>query len=286
MGQCKFCGQPAGFLRRQHQECKDHYTTTVRQIRAVSANAIASQEELSSLRSKVEAMAKDSHVPLSVCHDQIVAAWEQTVEGFLEDGELSEVEENIIVSANDALELTQNELDKNGAYTRLVRAGALRDILQGRPSTRFKFEGLIPFNLQKSEVLLWIFPNTRYLEDRTRREYRGGHSGVSIRLMKGVYYRTGTFRGHPVDTVQRTHVDTGLFGVTNKHVYFVGPKKSLRIRHDKIVSLTPFEDGVGIHRDAQSAKPQIFITGDGWFTYNLLCNAQQVETPSARAKRS
>jgi hypothetical protein len=25
MGDCKFCGQPAGFLRRQHKECADKY---------------------------------------------------------------------------------------------------------------------------------------------------------------------------------------------------------------------------------------------------------------------
>jgi len=34
----------------------------------------------------------------------------------------------------------------------------------------------------------------------------------------------------------------------------------------------PYSDGIGIHRDAASAKPQIFVTGDGWFTYNLVVN--------------
>lgn len=29
-------------------------------------------------------------------------------------------------------------------------------------------------------------------------------------------------------------------------------------------------------RDAASAKPQIFITGDGWFTYNLVTNLAQI----------
>ena len=28
-------------------------------------------------------------------------------------------------------------------------------------------------------------------------------------------------------------------------------------------------DGFGIMRDAQTAKPQAFQTGDGWFPYNL-----------------
>jgi hypothetical protein len=37
----------------------------------------------------------------------------------------------------------------------------------------------------------------------------------------------------------------------------------------KIEMIQPFQDGVGIQRDAQTAPPQLFITGDGWFTYNL-----------------
>jgi hypothetical protein len=33
-----------------------------------------------------------------------------------------------------------------------------------------------------------------------------------------------------------------------------------------------FTDGIAVFRDASTAKPQIFVTGDGWFTYNLVTN--------------
>jgi hypothetical protein len=56
--------------------------------------------------------------------------------------------------------------------------------------------------------------------------------------------------------------------VTDKNIYFTGPRKSLRLPYRKIVSFEPFSDGVGVMRDAATAKPQIFVTGDGWFTYN------------------
>ena len=36
-------------------------------------------------------------------------------------------------------------------------------------------------------------------------------------------------------------------------------------------------DGSGIMRDAQTAKPQKFITGDGWFVYNLAVNPGQLQ---------
>ena len=36
-----------------------------------------------------------------------------------------------------------------------------------------------------------------------------------------------------------------------------------------------YDDGFGIIRDAQTAKPQTFRTGDGWFAYNLAVNLSQ-----------
>ena len=32
------------------------------------------------------------------------------------------------------------------------------------------------------------------------------------------------------------------------------------------------DDGIGVMRDAQTAKPQEFRTSDGWFIYNLVTN--------------
>ena len=53
--------------------------------------------------------------------------------------------------------------------------------------------------------------------------------------------------------------------------------KKFRIRYDRIVDFEAFADGLGIMRDAQTAKPQQFRTGDGWFAYNLAVNLAQME---------
>lgn len=44
----------------------------------------------------------------------------------------------------------------------------------------------------------------------------------------------------------------------------------------KIISFKPFSDGAGVMRDAPTAKPRIFVTGDEWFTYNLVINLTQL----------
>ncbi len=77
---------------------------------------------------------------------------------------------------------------------------------------------------------------------------------------------------YEVKIPETIHIDTGLLGITTKHIYFTGPLKSFRIKYIKIVSFELFSDGIGVHRDAQTAKPQLFTTGDGWFTYNLITN--------------
>jgi hypothetical protein len=114
------------------------------------------------------------------------------------------------------------------------------------------------------------------LQDKTKRQYAGTSQGVSVRVMKGVYYRVGAFKGQAIDSVERIHVDTGWLVITTKNIYFAGPQKSSRIPYSKIVSFMPFSDGVGFIRDGANAKPEIFVTSDGWFSYNLVTNLSQM----------
>lgn len=60
--------------------------------------------------------------------------------------------------------------------------------------------------------------------------------------------------------------------ITNKHIYFSGNNKNFRINYKKIISFKPYSDEIEIQRDTATAKPQIFLTDDGWFTYNLVMN--------------
>ena len=96
-------------------------------------------------------------------------------------------------------------------------------------------------------------------------------------MARGVHYRPSTFRSRPIEWEETVHADTGMLGRTAKHIYSAGRRKRFRVRYDKIVAFEPFSDGSGIMRDAQTAKPQTFRTGDGWFAYNLAANLAQVQ---------
>ena len=144
---------------------------------------------------------------------------------------------------------------------RLVQAAVIRDVTQGIVPHRQNTTGTIPFNLMKLETLVWVIQNVDYLETVVRRERQGTSHGLSIKVTRGLYYRPSTFRSRPIEWDETVHADTGLLGLTTKHIYFAGSRKKFRFRYDRIVSFDLYDDGFGIIRDAQTAKPQIFRTG-------------------------
>lgn len=272
MGNCKYCGQPAGLLRSQHRECAATHDAGWQKMIATAEQAALRQGDISSLHANISSIAAHSFFPPEQVKEALIRGWEQAVSHFIEDGDLSADEERQLTSFAAHFSLSQNELDQRGLYTKFVKGAVLREIMAGNIPNRVHTDSSLPFNFQKSESLIWVFNDVDYYEDKTRRQYVGGSSGVSFRVAKGVYFRTGGFKGHPVETTERVHLGRGLMAVTNKHIYFTSSQKTFRVRLDKIVSFMPFSDGVGIQRDAVTAKPQFFITRDGWFTYNLLMN--------------
>ncbi len=279
MGDCIFCGQPAGFLRRKHKECEEQEQQRQRmreagraQITAEALGAISGTKDFVELESSINGIATAASIPESEKIDTLVQAWESAVERSLDDSLLDRSEEQRLVDFSQQFALAQIDLDKRGAFTKVRKAALLRDILHGVLPPPVPLPDNLAINLQKSEQLVWSFTDVEYLEDRTRRQYVGGSQGVSVRIMKGVYYRVGAFKGHPVEYTERTRVDSGWVLVTNKHIYFSGAAKSLRIPYTKIITFIPFENGFGIMRDAATAKPQIFVIEDGWFAYNLVTN--------------
>ena len=206
----------------------------------------------------------------------LVQAWEAAVEGALEDGLFTLDEENALNRYINHFNLSQSQTDANGVHTSLIKAAVIRDIIEGIIPQRQNIVGRIPFNLMKSETLVWVMQDVDYIEEVTRRERRGSSHGLSIRVARGIYYRPGTFRSRNVEWDETVHQDTGLLGFTTKHVYFSGSKKKFRVRYDRIVDFEPFDDGFRLMRDAQTAKPQNFRTGDGWFSFNLATNLAQM----------
>lgn len=272
MSRCQYCGQKAGFLKKLHQHCKETYDSGWTRIINNVISAIKANGDLNPLQKSVSDIAKSSFIPPSYIKAALIAGWESAVDASLEDNLLTTEEEHSLTRFSEHFGLTQGDLDKNQAYERVAKAAILRDIASGKLSSRVTINGTLPFNIDKRDTLVWYYNSVVYFEERVHKSFVGGSHGVSIRIMRGVYYRMGSFKGHPVATSSMDLIDVGKLGITAQYIYFVGSKKSFRIPYAKLVNFVPYSDGIGLFKDAVNAKQQVFKSGDGWFLFNLVAN--------------
>ncbi len=83
----------------------------------------------------------------------------------------------------------------------------------------------------------------------TKRINYGGPA-LRIKIMKGVYYRAGSLGVQRITSEELTQIDSGIIYITNKRIIFVGTLRSVNIQLSKILSVSPYSDGVGIEKDS------------------------------------
>lgn len=204
------------------------------------------------------------------------SAFDEAIEGYLNDGVINSEEEKIVARFIQYSGLSQTTLNANKSLEKVLQSKVLQDILAGNvPAPRITIAGDFPFLLSKTEHLVWLFRNITLHQQKVQREYVGRSRGVSVRVMKGVYYRTGGFKGHPVETTVMQRVGTGSVCFTDKHIYFASPEKSLKIPYSKILSVESYSNGIGLQKDGANDKP-IFLEGiNSWFAYNVIANYKE-----------
>lgn len=225
--------------------------------------------------SQLEFIAEEGFVNLYFILTRLL---DQKVEQFLDDGVLTQNEESFLGHFIQQFNIEQETyIDSFKIKHKIVKASILRNLYDGNPmKSRIKLDGSLPFKFLNKEYLVYLDNYVDYFEKRIKTTYEGGSDGVSIKLMKGVYYRKSSFRGKPVKTLKTVPVGNGTLALTNKHLYFSSTNKNFRIRLDRIVTVTPYEDGIGIQKDGVSSKPMIFSNIDGWFYYNFIQNSDNI----------
>lgn len=277
MGNCIYCGRKAGFLKSKHKECEINYHDGRKKIIESICSAITNDLDFIRLENEIRTIAERSNIKPDNIVSLYIKGFDEAVDSFLDDGILTTEEEDKIAKFKSHYNFEQDIIDKNGSLQKVVKAAILRDILDGQiPEKKLKIEGNLPFLLQKSENIIWIFRNVDFYEQRVKTIYKGKSQGVSVKIAKGLYYRTGAFKGNPVKIGEMKYISRGLFALTNKHIYFSSSAKNFKVPYNKIVTIDSYEDGVGIQKDGANAKPQVFKGLDGWFTYNLISNLNQM----------
>lgn len=276
---CRYCGQPAGFLRTKHRECETRNEEAVAEAVHLVQRAACDGKRWPDVRGAVKRVMTAGSVDDGELTGIVVRGVVAAEAEVLDDHLLDETEEAHVIGFMDSLEesgLKNADLDR--LRERLARASVLRMVVHGEnPAARQGLRRYPGFQFMKSESPIWMFEDVAYEITKTRVRYRGGSRGMSVRVARGVYVRTGGFRGEREVEEERHIVDEGDLVITTKHVYFRGGSHRFRVRHDRVVGYDPLSDGFELTRDRMNARPERFYVGDGWFVYNLLMNAQDLE---------
>ena len=102
------------------------------------------------------------------------------------------------------------------------------------------------------------------------KEFVGRHGGFSFKIIKGVYYRTGQSKGHPIEHSYMDMVGIGQLIITNQNIFFYSQTKSVKIPLKKIIGIVPYSDGVEIQKDGTNSRRMVFQGFDCWFIMNLI----------------
>ena len=273
MGKCKYCGKDAGFFRSKHDECEAKFRSGLNQINSIVANCFVTNEDFYLKEREIKAIVANSCIDAISLENEYVKVFDQAVDRYLNDGIISTREEQMVARFLQFTGMQQARLNENKSLEKVLQSKVLEDILSGnKPKPRITIAGDFPFMLGKTENLIWLFRNITLHQQKVRREYVGRSSGVSVRIMKGVYYRTGGFKGHPVETTVMQRVGVGSVCLTDKNLHFSSPEKSLKIPYSKILSVESYSNGVGLQKDGVNDKPIFLENINSWFVYNVIAN--------------
>jgi hypothetical protein len=96
------------------------------QITALVNRAVSSRELIPALGSSLADLKHSHWIDDQTTRTLVIEEWERAVERAFDDGILTKEEENNLEEIRTALELSQKNLDRRGAYTKIVKGAVLR----------------------------------------------------------------------------------------------------------------------------------------------------------------
>jgi hypothetical protein len=182
-------------------------------------------------------------------------AFRAYAEKVLDDDRLTADEEGAFGEVADALNITNADFQTtfSDVRNRLVVArmnDGRMDVIEQ------------PHFMTKKDELVYLETSAKLMKEVALREWQGGSSGMSFRVMKGVSFRTGAIRGHSVVVGTELQVaDEGMLAVTSHRVVYMG-NKTMELPFSKLLNIDVFSDGVRVHASNRQNAP-LFKLDDG-----------------------
>jgi hypothetical protein len=262
IGQCSYCGQPAGLLRSSHKECQARHEQAIKTIESTAQQGVLRPCDLGALENQLRNTASSGWVPDAEFRGALVSAAEQALAA--RDAASGADQPNTLITHQEEAALAdflkqfklavQPDLEPRGWAMRIALELTIRGVLEGELPRHFDCAGLPMFNLAAGESVVWAVGGAELLEEKTVRSVAGYYGGPSFRLARGVYWRMGGFRAHPISHTQVVVADRGVAAFGTLNFYFGGAKSDLRVPWAKVVAFHPHSDGFALTKDGVRGK--------------------------------
>lgn len=232
--------------------------TILPRYQAAVREVIADQRVTAEERAKLDSLASALRISPAVARENLTVAagaiLRTTLDAAVADRRLTP--EEFLQFGSLARELGINPTFDDATLKALHRYSLFWKIEQGDIPTVD-----VQLNLQKGEVCYFTAP-AEWLEYRKQSTTVGYYSqGVSVRIMRGVYYRVGASRPHRVTTDGLTRLDNGDLYITNKRVIFNGSRRNVSLKLSSLLAFEAFSDGFALEK-ASGRSPHFILDGD------------------------
>lgn len=268
MGTCQYCGKSAGLFCSMHTECENLHQQGIADLRSCLRKYFSGQIDISSVRSTMMNVRRinfiDKHDAIVVSGDAI-HAYLQTLPIPASAGQLAVVNDYL-----SGVKLNPTDLDCTGCFAPLERQQQYTLISNLQNGILPTSTTNPPIILSKGESILWTYNSVTMFQEKVEKHYEGDRSGWSFRVMKGVYYHTGGTKLKPIEQRYMNNEGVGTLYITNKHIIFQAPNAAQKIPYSKLIGITPYSDGIEVHREGSNVKRLTFQGFDSWFIMNVL----------------
>ncbi|HTS42489.1 MAG TPA: hypothetical protein VMH84_18340, partial [Xanthobacteraceae bacterium] len=221
----------------------------------------------------IDDIARNNFIRDLECRELTIKGLQQMIGvSFTEQGITEEKNQRITTLCN-TFGIRGDELGEAGM--RLAKSQILKRLDEGKLPEKVQLDG-VPIMFERNETAVWLFNGVSYYTIRTKTQYVGASQGFSFRVMKGVYYRVGSYKGEPIQTQYMSEEARGALIITNQNLYFWSPQKVLKMPLNKIISMQPYTDGIQVVRDGANARPQIFKIDDPPFACDAIARLHQM----------
>lgn len=273
MGKCIYCGKDVGLFSSRHRECEEKHTIALAELDFQIKEYFCGRTDATSIGSTWLNLSRTSFINkedtlMLVCKE--IDTFCQSLAYPISDTAMKVVKDLTI-----ALNLKAAEIN---AYS-----GSLRNMKQKYIQSHMLIQlrqGILPnvtsinILLARNEHLLWSYDNVKMFQEKIEKEYSGRRSGWSYRIAKGLTYHSGGTKLKPIEHSYMKEEGIGILYITDMHLIFQSNTSAIKVPYKKLVGITPYSDGIEVHRDGTNVKRLVFMGFDGSFIMNVLQHVQ------------